>query len=156
MLSPDIGDLDGLTERDLTGKLNARINQRPNNLGWVEPAILESGRCRTLRRLTGFIPQGIYTLDQPSGGRVAYWKILSRDIEDLQRRIVPLPAQQAEETVDKFYFDKWLYGEDLGVYRPGGWHITIEFSLRPCIQSFGWIRAVRGPASPPDQIHKVT
>ena len=77
-------------------------------------------KMELLGRLTGLIPQGIHIFDQASGGRVPYWRILSRDIEDLQRRIVPLPAQQAEETVDKFYFDKWLYGEGLGVYRPGG------------------------------------
>jgi len=37
VLSRDIGNSAGLTELDLTGRLNPRINQRPNDLwaGWA-------------------------------------------------------------------------------------------------------------------------
>jgi len=49
VLSRDIGNSAGLTELDLTGRLNPRINQRPNDLGRVEPTILAPGRWRTLR-----------------------------------------------------------------------------------------------------------
>jgi len=48
VLSRDIGNSAGLTELDLTGRLNPRINQRPNDLGRVESTSLAPGRWRTL------------------------------------------------------------------------------------------------------------
>ena len=55
--------------------------------------------------------------DGATGSPQKYVDVFFRDVENITRRVEPRSASESVKELEKFFYDKVLYGENLGVYR---------------------------------------